>query len=68
MRVVRRLLALLESASSVPPCFGGFDALDIAWGVPDLTGSPSLHIALATSWLTLDALRNFYPAKLAGAR
>ena len=49
--VVRRLLALMESASSVPLCFAGFDALDIGRGVPapGLTGSPSLHIALATS-------------------
>ena len=44
-------LALMGSADEVPFCFAGFDALDIPQVVlvPGLTGSPSLHMVLATS-------------------
>ena len=31
---LRGLLALMESASWVPICNAGYDALDIRWGVP----------------------------------
>ena len=45
------LLALMGSASWVPICFSGYDALDRQWGVPapGLTGLPSFRIALTTS-------------------
>lgn len=44
-------LAMMVSASRVPLCFAGFDALDIQRGVPapGLTGAPSSLIVLATS-------------------
>lgn len=42
---------MMVSASWVPLCFAGFDALDIRRGVPapGLTGVPSSLIVLATS-------------------
>src|SRR3954447_2390328 len=41
----------MVSADEVPFCFAGFDALDITRVVlvPGPTGSPSLHMVLATS-------------------
>src|SRR5215217_1453163 len=47
-----RPLALMVSADEVPFCFAGFDALDIPQVVlvPGLTGSPSCHRVLATSF------------------
>jgi hypothetical protein len=40
----------MVSADEVPFCFAGYDALDIRRVVlaPGLTGSPSLHMVLAT--------------------
>src|ERR1700712_3391805 len=42
----------MVSADEVPFCFAGFDALDIRRVVlvPGLTGSPSRHMVLATSF------------------
>src|SRR5215217_9412623 len=47
-----RPLALMVSADEIPFCFAGFDALDIPQVVlvPGLTGSPSFHRVLATSF------------------
>ena len=44
-------LALMDSADEGPFCSTAYDALDIRRVVldPGLTGSPSLHIVLATS-------------------
>jgi hypothetical protein len=49
---VRKLLAMMESVSSVPLAFAGYDASDIRRGVPapGLTGSPSHLFVLATSF------------------
>ena len=46
----QRPLAMMVSADEVPICLAGYDALDIPWVVlaSGLTGSPSLHIVLAT--------------------
>ena len=43
-------LAMMVSADEVPICFAGHDALDPPWVVlaSGLTGSPSVHIVLAT--------------------
>jgi hypothetical protein len=47
-----RPLALMVSADEVPFCFAGFEALDSRQVVlvPGLTGSPSFHRVLATSF------------------
>ena len=47
-----RPLALMVSADKVPFCFAGYDALDVSRVVlvPGLTGAPSLHRVLATSF------------------
>ena len=43
-------LAMMVSADEVPICLAGHDALDLPWVVlaSGLTGSPSVHIVLAT--------------------
>lgn len=47
-----RPLALMVSANKVPFWFAGFDALDIRLVIliPGLTGAPSSHRVLATSF------------------
>ena len=61
-----RPLALMVSADEVPFCFAGFDALDIRQVVlvPGLTGLPSCHRVLATSFARYRADRY---ARLQGA-
>lgn len=41
---------MMVSADEVPICLAGHDALDLSWVVlvSGLTGSPSVHIVLAT--------------------
>ena len=60
----------MGSADEVPFCFAGYDALDIRQVVliPGLTGAPSLHRVLATSFARYraDLIEEVRPQAAAG--